>query len=248
MRVAEVDAHADADAEVAALADAVANAASALHTRSAVHPAPAPKTKSEAVALIAELREDNSQQQAQIHTLSEGLRVYKEKSRRLQELVATLEAQAGVRDGAAHKLVATLEAQAGLHRLELASMREQADTAREQADAAREQADAAREQADAAREQADAARLEADQLRTQLAARSAEADELTVELVATMSRNAQDRERLDAQWAELFSRAVPLFGDRRPRSQGGAHGAKMHATSPMISPGLGTHARTPTPV
>ena len=241
MRVAEVDAHADADAEVAALADAVANAASALHTRSAVHPAPAPKTKSEAVALIAELREDNSQQQAQIHTLSEGLRVYKEKSRRLQELVATLEAQAGVRDGAAHKLVATLEAQAGLHRLELASMREQADTAREQADAAREQADAAREQADAAR-------LEADQLRTQLAARSAEADELTVELVATMSRNAQDRERLDAQWAELFSRAVPLFGDRRPRSQGGAHGAKMHATSPMISPGLGTHARTPTPV
>jgi regulator of replication initiation timing len=223
------------------LADAAANAASALPTRLAVHPAPAPKTKSEAAAVIAELRQDNSQQQAMIHTLSEGLRVYKEKSHRLQELVATLEAQAGARDGAAHKRVATLEAQAGLHRLELASMRQQADTAREQAEAAREQADAAREEAAASR-------LESDQLRTQLAARSAEADELTVELVATMSRNAQDRERLDAQWAELFSRAVPLFGNRRPRSQGmsqgSAQGAKMHAASPMISPGLGTHART----
>jgi regulator of replication initiation timing len=220
----------------------------------AVHPAPAPKTKSEAAAVIAELRQDNSQQQALIQTLSEGLRVYKEKSRRLQELVATLEAQAGARDGAAHKRVATLEtaleAQAGLHRLELASMRQQAD-------AARQQAEAALEQADAAREEAAASRLESDQLRTQLAARSAEADELTVELVATMSRNAQDRERLDAQWAELFSRAVPLFGNRRPRSQGSAEGAKMHAASPMIaqgakthaaspmiSPGLGTHART----
>jgi hypothetical protein len=27
-------------------------------------------------------------------------------------------------------------------------------------------------------------------------------------------------------------------------SQGSAQGAKMHAASPMISPGLGTHART----